>query len=167
MIAVDETVGLTIEVRGLVSRMVLLLMMLAAFIGGMAAIQPVINGRLGSTVGDYGLAAMISVATSTTCMLIYMLITRPELPSLAEVKSGPWWIWTGGIIGAAYVAVSLGVVARLGATTLASVVLFGQLTTALMADNFGWFGITRHEISVGRLIGVVMLIGGVALIRLK
>jgi transporter family-2 protein len=140
-------------------------MVLAAVIGGMAAVQPVINGRLGREVGDFGLAAMISVATSTTCMLIYMLITRPDLPSLADVKAGPWWIWTGGIIGAAYVAVSLGVVAKLGATTLASVVLFGQLTTALIADHFGWFGLTPHEISIPRLIGVAMLIGGVALIR--
>ncbi|MCC6704871.1 MAG: DMT family transporter [Thermomicrobiales bacterium] len=147
------------------SRMVLLLMVLAAVIGGMAAIQPVINGRLGREVGDFGLAAMISVATSTTCMLIYMLITRPEIPSLAQVKSGPWWMWTGGIIGALYVAVSLGVVAKLGATTLASVVLFGQLSTALVADHFGWFGIAQHEISIPRLIGVAMLIGGVALIR--
>lgn len=147
-------------------KMTFLLLVLAAIIGGMAAIQPVINGRLGREVGDFGLAAMISVATSTTCMVIYMLITRPGLPSVETLKAGPWWMWTGGIIGAAYVAVSLGVVAKLGATTLASAVLLGQLVAALIADHNGWFGLNPHEISIQRLIGVAMLIGGVALIRI-
>jgi transporter family-2 protein len=146
--------------------MTFLLMLVAAIIGCLAAIQPVINGRLGREVGDYGLAAMISVATSTTCMLIYILITRPGLPSAESLKAGPWWMWTGGIIGAFYVAVSLGVVAKLGATTLASVVLFGQLTAALISDHYGLFGLNPHEISVQRLIGVAMLLGGVALIRI-
>jgi transporter family-2 protein len=146
--------------------MTILLLIVAAIIGVTAAIQPVINGKLGRTMGDPGLAALISVLTSSTCMILYVLITRPALPDLATVKSGPWWMWTGGFIGAAYVAISLGIVARLGATTLASAVLLGQLIEALKVDHFGWFGITQHEISVPRLIGVFMLIGGVALIRI-
>ena len=150
-----------------VGRMTVLLLFVAALIGGLAAIQPVINGRLGRTMGDPGLAALISVCTSTACMIIYVLITRPELPDAATVRAAPWWIWTGGFIGAAYVAISLAIVVRLGATTLASVILLGQLSAALIVDHYGFFGITKHEISVPRMIGVAMLIGGVALIRMK
>ena len=148
-------------------RMTIFLLILAVAIGALAGIQPVINGRLGRTMGDPALAALISVCTSTACMIVYVLITRPTVPDLVTVKAAPWWIWTGGIIGAMYVAISLAIVVRLGATTLASVILLGQLSAALVVDHYGWFGITRHEISPPRLLGVVLLVAGVALIRLK
>jgi transporter family-2 protein len=129
-------------------------------------VQPVINARLGNFAGNPALAALISTTVSTSCLLIYALIIRPELPSISKLSAGPWWMWTGGFIGAAYVAVSLNVAQRLGATTLVAVILVGQMSAAVLVDHFGLFGIAQHTVTPLRLVGVVLLIIGVALIRL-
>ena len=75
-------------------------------------------------------------------------------------------MWTGGIIGAVYVAVSLNLVQRLGATVLVAVVLIGQMVAALIVDHYGLFGLSESPITIQRVAGVALLIAGVALIRL-
>lgn len=147
-------------------RMDLLVMLLAMAIGALAAMQPVINARLGNFAGSTALTALMSTTMSTTLLLIYALIIRPERPSLSQLSAGPWWMWTGGLIGAAYVAVSLSVAQRLGATTLAAVILVGQMAAAVAADHYGLFGLAQHQITPLRILGVLFLLLGVALIRM-
>jgi transporter family-2 protein len=149
-----------------VRRMDLLVMVVAVAIGATIGVQPVINARLGNFAGDPALAALMSTVTSTVCLLVYVLVIRPDLPSMAVMRSGPWWIWTGGLIGAVYVAVSLNIAQRLGATTLVAVVVLGQMAAALIVDHFGLLGLAEHPVSLLRILGVVLLIAGVALIRL-
>ena len=146
-------------------RMDLVGLSLAVAIGFFVGIQPAINGRLGQVTGEPALAALISTLTSTTCLLIYCLIIRPEFPAWGVLRAGPWWMWTGGLIGAVYVAVSLNLVQRLGATVLVAVVLVGQMIAALIVDHYGLFGLPESPITVQRLLGVGFLIAGVALIR--
>lgn len=115
--------------------------------------------------GNAAVAALISTATSTTCMALYVLIIRPGMPSWATMRSGPWWMWTGGIIGAIYVAVSLNLAQRLGATVLVAVILVGQMTAAaILADHYDCSP-DQQEISPLRILGVICLVVGVILIR--
>jgi transporter family-2 protein len=148
-----------------VRRMDLVGLSLAVAIGFFVGVQPAINGRLGQSTGQPALAALISTFTSTTCLLIYCLIIRPEIPAWGVLRAGPWWMWTGGLIGAVYVAVSLNLVQRLGATVLVAVVLVGQMIAALIVDHFGLFGLPESPITLQRLVGVGFLIAGVGLIR--
>ena len=52
-----------------------------------------------------------------------------------------------------YVALSVVLVQRLGGAVAFALVILGQMTFALFMDNFGWFGITVHEITPTRIIG--------------
>lgn len=147
-------------------RMDLAVMLVAVGLGASVGVQPVINARLGNFAGNPALAALMSTLTSTTILLIYVLIIRPELPAMAVLRSGPWWMWTGGLIGAVYVAVSLNIAQRLGATTLVAVILVGQMIAALIVDHFGLLGLAEHPISPLRILGVLLLVAGVVLIRM-
>jgi transporter family-2 protein len=153
-------------VEDVVRRMDLAGLSLAVAIGVLVGVQPAINGRLGHFTGNPALAALLSTLTSTACLLIYCLILRPDLPAFSMLRTGPWWMWTGGIIGAVYVAVSLNLVQRLGATVLVAVVLVGQMIAALVVDHYGLFGLSESPLTIQRVAGVVLLIAGLALIRL-
>jgi transporter family-2 protein len=142
-----------------------MLLGIAVVLGLAVGVQPVINARLGNFAGNAALAALISTVTSTTCLTLYVLITRPGLPSWGSLRAGPWWMWTGGLIGAIYVAVSLNLAQRLGATVLVAVVLIGQMIAAILVDHYGLFGLDQQEISPLRILGVICLIVGVVLIR--
>ena len=76
----------------------------------------------------------------------------------------PSWAWFGGMVGAFYVATTVIVGPRLGSATLLALVVLGQLSASLVIDHFGWIGFPEHPISTVRILGAIMLFGGVLLI---
>ena len=56
---------------------------------------------------------------------------------------------------------------RLGAAVLSAAGILGQLSTSLLIDHYGWFGVPVHRISTTRLMGVLLLTLGVVLLRWK
>ena len=86
--------------------MAFVLIAVALALGALASIQPGVNGRMRTAVGDPIFAALVSTTFSTTSLLIYTLIRQPARPSFDKLAAGPWWMWTGGVIGAAYVALA-------------------------------------------------------------
>jgi transporter family-2 protein len=148
--------------------MTALFIVLAVVIGSLNVIQASINGQVRLRVGDAWHAALLSTSISTISLLmVATLVTREPLPSLGDVARGPWWLWTGGLLGAAYVAVALVAVNRLGSAVLYALIVFGQLMTAVAMDHYGVLGLPRHEITPVRVAGVLMLLGGMVLIRLR
>jgi transporter family-2 protein len=137
----------------------------AIALGALAAVQPGINGRLRGSVGDPMLAALVSTTISTTSLLIYALIKQPGRPALDKLASGPWWMWTGGLIGAAYVALAIILTQKIGSAALMAAIVVGQMIAAMVIDHYGFFNLTVREVNPTRLVGVVFLFVGVALIR--
>lgn len=139
---------------------------LALVMGCFMAIQPAINGQLRFRMGTPAQAAMISTSVSTISLLFFVLaVQRPSWPDGETLRSAPWWIWTGGLLGAVYVAVSIVLVQRLSAAVAFSLVVFGQMVCALILDHFGWLGLGQHEVTPGRLAGVALVVVGVVMIR--
>lgn len=147
--------------------MVAILIGVALVMGLFMAIQPAINLELRRFVGSPAQAAMVSTTVSTISLAFFVfVIQRKPWPSLHAAFSTPWWIWIGGLLGAAYVAISVVLISRLGAAFAFSLVVLGQMVTALVLDRFGWFGVPLHDLTPGRLIGVALVISGVVLIRM-
>jgi transporter family-2 protein len=76
-----------------------------------------------------------------------------------------WWMWTGGIIGAIFVAGTAALVSRLGGAVLFTVIILGQLVGAVILDNYGWFGVDKNPISMPRIAGVLLVIVGAVIVR--
>ena len=147
--------------------MVAFLIGVALVMGLFMAIQPAINLELRRFVGSPAQAAMVSTTVSTISLAFFVfVIQRKPWPSLHAAVSTPWWIWVGGLLGAAYVAISVVLISRLGAAFAFSLVVLGQMVTALLLDRFGWFGVPIHDLTPGRLVGVALVISGVVLIRM-
>jgi transporter family-2 protein len=147
--------------------MLALLIVVALTMGLFMAIQPAINLELRRFVGSPAQAAMVSTTVSTISLAFFVFVVqRKPWPSLHAATDTPWWIWVGGLLGAAYVAISVVLIQRLGAAFAFSLVVLGQMATALIMDRFGFFGIPVHELTPGRLAGVALVISGVVLIRM-
>jgi transporter family-2 protein len=56
-------------------------------------------------------------------------------------------------------------VPKLGAATFIALLVAGQMLASVTLDHFGWLGLAQREIDLPRVIGVLLLIGGVVLIR--
>jgi transporter family-2 protein len=147
------------------SKMIWLLALVAVGAGMLLPIQAGINGRLRPYVGGPIPATLVSVAVSTSTMVLLVLASRTPVPSGSKLSGSPWWIWTGGCLGVVVVLVSLGLVNRLGAAFLFALMVVGQMLASLAIDHFGLFGVSEHAISPLRILGVLLLLAGVVLIR--
>ena len=127
--------------------------------------QAGINAQLGAWTRSPVLAALISFTVGTAALLVYALIARLPLPSLASAAAQPWWLWSGGLLGAFFVAVAVVLVPKLGATTMLALILAGQILASLIYDHFGLLGFPVQPISALRLLGVALLGAGVWLVR--
>lgn len=127
--------------------------------------QAGINAQLSHWTRSPTLAAGVSFAVGTVCLILYVITTRTPLPPAAALSGAPWWIWSGGALGAFFVAGTIFLVPKLGATTMLALVLAGQMLTSLLLDHFGAFAFPVHPISLPRVLGVLMVAAGVILIQ--
>ncbi len=138
---------------------------MALISGAILPIQATINFRLSKNVGGPIIAAFISFAVGTIGLLLYLIISKQFNFRELVAQPSPWWIWIGGLLGVFYVIGIVILVPRLGVALAFSLVIAGQTITAIIFDQFGWLGVAVREISLGKIIGALLLIAGVVLIR--
>jgi transporter family-2 protein len=134
--------------------------------GALVGMQAPINSRLGKSLGGVQ-AATFSFIVGTTALVLLSSVLRGGLGSLGHIGRAPWWALVGGLLGAVYVFVAIEAVHTLGASGLTAVVITGQLAISVVIDRFGLLGIARQHVSAGRILGLVLLAAGVALVVRK
>jgi transporter family-2 protein len=142
------------------------LIFLAIGAGTSFIIQQVVNADLRTALGSAAWAGFISYLGGTLCMLVLALARRDMFPATGAMARSHWWAWSGGFFGAIYIAISILLVPRLGTATFVALLVAGQMLSSLVFDHYGWFGIAQHPADPFRLLGAVLLVGGVILIRL-
>lgn len=142
-----------------------LLLLLALLLGGALSVQVGVNAQLRVAIGHPILAATASFVIGTVGLLLVLAAVRPTVPGWAQVARIPWWQWTGGLLGALYVAAAIVLAPRLGAAALLATIVAGQMLASLVLDHFGLFGFPVQPVSVLRVLAVVLIIGGVLLLQ--
>lgn len=137
----------------------------ALFAGGVLPLQAAINVRLRDLVGNPLRASLGSFVVGTLILIAATLVVRGPLPSLATLARAPWWIWSGGAFGVFFILATIVVVPRLGSAVTFALIVAGQMATSVVIDRFGLFGLAQTPLSPTRLIGAVLLVGGVLLVR--
>jgi transporter family-2 protein len=143
-----------------------LAILLGAGAGALVGMQAPINSRLGKTVGGVQ-AATFSFLVGTAALVAISFILRGGLSSLGHIGKVPWWALVGGLLGAVYVFVALEAVKTLGASGLTAVVITGQLTMSVVIDRLGLLGVAKAPVTFQRVLGIVLLVAGVALVVRK
>lgn len=141
------------------------LYILALGAGVSVATQQVLNGNLRASLGSPAWAGLVSYAVGLLTMIVAVFALGERTPSWNVVAEVPWWAWSGGLFGGAFILLAILLLPTLGAATLFALVIAGQVLAAITLDHFGALGLTPHPISVARLAGAMLLIAGVALMR--
>lgn len=128
-------------------------------------LQAGVNSQLARWVGHPVLAALVSFVVGTLALAAYCAAVRPQLPTLGSLSQTPWWVWVGGLFGAFFVAAAATFAPRLGAATFISITIAGQMLAAVLIDHYGLLGFQPRPVGLMRLLGVLLLVAGVALVR--
>lgn len=143
----------------------LLLILVAALVGGLMPVQGGINAQLGQLMKHPLQASFISFLGGVITLALILFIIRPQTPGLTELRNIPWYLFTGGILGALFVTTVLVLIPQIGTANMLAAAIFGQLTISLLIDHYGWLGVPVHSISWNRVFGVFLLLGGVYFIQ--
>ena len=141
------------------------LYVLALGAGVSVATQQVLNGSLRTALGSPAWAGLASYAGGLVTMIVAVIALREGVPSWKTVVDVPWYAWSGGVFGGAFILLAILLLPTLGAATLFALVIAGQVLAAITLDHFGAFGLTPHPVGTARLVGAALLIAGVVLIR--
>jgi len=140
-------------------------LLLALIAGAMMPTQAAINNKLAGYVASPVSAAFISFLIGTVGLFIYMVATRTPLGSLLNIKDAPPIAWIGGLLGAFFVTCTVILAPRIGVAMTFSLIVAGQMLITLVLDHFGFLGLDEKPVSIPRILGVLLIIGGVVLIR--
>lgn len=139
-----------------------LLALLAA--GAGLATQAPINAALSQSVGSAPVAACINFLVGFV-FLLAVCAARGIGPTTGFLTATPPWAWIGGTFGATYILALTWSVPQVGALTAAAATILAQLVVALLLDRVGAFGLPVQEITWTRILGAVLILGGLLLTR--
>lgn len=128
--------------------------------GAIVGIQRALNGQINEYSHQSFTTSLLNFITGTSFLLILIvagiILGRNELSPL---PSGPWWIYTGGVIGVIYIAFTSTIVQHLGVLTFTLFSVGGQLVGSLIIDLVSPTDGVR--VSAYLVTGIVMTYAGV------
>ena len=128
--------------------------------GAIVGIQRALNGQINEHSHQSFTTSLLNFATGTTFLLILisagLILGRNQLSPL---PSGPWWIYTGGVIGVIYIAFTSTIVQHLGVLTFTLFSVGGQLVGSLVIDLVS--PTKGVSVSAYLVTGIVMTYAGV------
>ena len=142
-----------------------ILIALALLVGAVLPLQVGVNSKLADSVGSPLLSALLSFTVGTFALLTYVLITGVPIASAANARGASPIAWTGGLLGAFFVAMSIILLPKLGVATTVTLIIAGQMLMSLIMDHFGLLGVPVREINIARVVGIILVIVRVLLIK--
>jgi len=128
--------------------------------GAIVGIQRALNGQINEHSHQSFTTSLLNFITGTSFLLILivagLILGRNELSPL---PSGPWWIYTGGVIGVIYIAFTSTIVQHLGVLTFTLFSVGGQLVGSLIIDLVS--PTDGVSVSAYLVTGIVMTYAGV------
>ena len=108
---------------------------LGCIAGAVVGVQRALNGQINEHSHQSFTTSLLNFITGTSLLVILILggvlIGKIELVAL---PAGPWWIYTGGVIGVIYIAFTSTIVQHLGVLTFTLFSVGGQLVGSLVID---------------------------------
>jgi transporter family-2 protein len=136
---------------------------LATVAGALVGVQRALNGQINEYSEDSYTTSLLNFITGTSFLVIFiLLLTVLGKNELQPLPSGPWWIYTGGIIGVIYIAFTALIVQHLGVLTFTLYSVGGQLFGSLILDLYlpsegisvSWYLVTGIALTyVGVVVG--------------
>ena len=135
---------------------------LALTAGAFGAVQVAVMGKLGERIGSLE-AVLVAAIVTGIIIAPTLVVARQGLGGLGDTLSQPWWMLTGGALGA-FIVLSITIAGpKIGTTAVVGLLIAGQLIAATVIDRYGWFGFDRVGLDWPRVLGIALLAAGAAL----
>ena len=131
--------------------------LLSLLSGVLIAIMLTVNGELAAQYDLHWATVFIHMAGLALSGLI--VLARRDKPFANRQR----WVWyMGGAVGVLNTIFANFAISQLSVSALLAFILLGQSTTGLLVDHFGLWGMPKRPFRRGNLIGLAIILGGIA-----
>ena len=139
------------------------LLAVAAFVGGLLAVQTSVNLQLnGAVKTPYG-ASTVQLGVATA-LLAVVAIAVGTIGAVGHVPDAPWWHLLGGLASPFYITSGVLLFPRLGALAAVALFVAGQMFASLALDLSGLLGVPRRSVTVAIVLGAAAVLGAIFVI---
>lgn len=140
---------------------------LALITGALIPIQAATNSVFSKSTGSPVTTGLMVFIIGLIGMTLFMIITRTSVPTLQQLSSAPAYSYLGGAIVATYVVMITILAPRIGMGPSIGLIVTGQIICAVLIDHFGLFNYPVYNIGWNRIVGVLMMVGGIYFVMRK
>ena len=133
------------------------------------AVQGSINGMMGSEVGVFT-TVIVPVVIQIILLSGYLMMNRKLADGFSKIGNNKMFIVfliIAAILGLGIMVSLISSIMRIGPLLALSIVVFSQLLASMVIENYGWFGATQHYMTNNRILGLIVMLGGVVLFAIK
>ncbi len=138
------------------------LYLLTMFLGVVLAVHLAMNGKVGSVLNNARVGnALFWCIGAVGALAIGLTGWRSD--ALAPIRQVHPVLLTAGVLGASLVFAIAWLIPKVGAGPVMITLLAGQVLGGLLMSHYGWLGSPVQPITLTKLAGVAVMIGGVML----
>ena len=139
--------------------------------GVVVGVQRALNGQINEHSHQSFTTSLLNFITGTTFLVILILVgVALGKNELSPLPAGPWWIYTGGVIGVIYIAFTSTIVQHLGVLTFTLFSVGGQLAASLVIDLVSptdGVSVSAYLVTGLAMTYIGVIAGGVGNLRVK
>ena len=139
--------------------------------GAVVGVQRALNGQINEHSHQSFTTSLLNFITGTTFLVVLILVgVALGKNELSPLPVGPWWIYTGGVIGVIYIAFTSTIVQHLGVLTFTLFSVGGQLAGSLIIDLVSptdGVSVSAYLVTGLAMTYIGVIAGGVGNLRVK
>lgn len=137
--------------------------LIALLSGALMSIQGVFNTEVTRQSSIWVSAGWVQLTAFVTCLVMWLLTGRPEVQGIWQVR--PWYMLSGGVIGALITWMVIRSVESLGPARSALLIVVAQIAVAYGIEVFGLFGVEKSGWEWKKAIGALTAVIGIIIFQ--
>ena len=137
--------------------------LIALLSGALMSIQGVFNTEVTRQSSIWVSAGWVQLTAFVTCLVMWLLTGWPEVQGIWQVR--PWYMLSGGVIGALITWTVIRSVESLGPARSALLIVVAQIAVAYGIEVFGLFGVEKSGWEWKKAIGALTAVIGIIIFQ--
>ena len=137
--------------------------LIALLSGALMSIQGVFITEVTRQSSIWVSAGWVQLTAFVTCLVMWLLTGRPEVQGIWQVR--PWYMLSGGVIGALITWTVIRSVESLGPARSALLIVVAQIAVAYGIEVFGLFGVEKSGWEWKKAIGALTAVIGIIIFQ--
>ena len=131
--------------------------------GILMSVQGVLNAEVTKQTSIWVSAGWVQLTAFATCVILWLFTGREPVSGLFSVS--PWYMLTGGILGAFITYTVIQGMNSLGPARAVMLIVVSQLLAAYLIEAFGIFGVEKVPFAWRRVVGMGLALAGIIIFK--